>query len=342
MLPERSVSPSRRTGPRHRKTMRLVVILAVLLALVTLGRHLEFSLSSPDERRSVVATLKRQQQIRFPAFNGSIAYDHLVMVAGHAVTMVESLEYVATSDSAWYLLDYQRDRDLPGEFVAHVKKGVEVAASDPKALLLFSGGQTRADAGPRSEAQSYFFIAEHFRWFDHPEVARRTHTEEYARDSFENLLFAICRFAELTGEKYPKKITVVSFDFKRLRFQQLHAAALRFPNLDYAPMNPFDTNANSRFDAVAAATGESATVHQFESDPYGCSSALLKNKRTQRDPFKRTVPYGPHCPAMQPLLTYCGPDLYPDTLPWYKKGDNTQEKQAGSAADSPSSSSRRK
>lgn len=35
-------------------------------------------------------------------------------------------------------------------------------------------------------------------------------TEEHARDSFENLLFSVCRFRELTGS-YPHNITVSPF-----------------------------------------------------------------------------------------------------------------------------------
>jgi hypothetical protein len=38
-------------------------------------------------------------------------------------------------------------------------------------------------------------------------VRWRTLTEEHARDSFENLLFSVCRFRELTGT-YPYNITV--------------------------------------------------------------------------------------------------------------------------------------
>lgn len=38
-------------------------------------------------------------------------------------------------------------------------------------------------------------------------VRWRALTEEHARDSFENLLFSVCRFRELTGS-YPRNITV--------------------------------------------------------------------------------------------------------------------------------------
>jgi hypothetical protein len=46
-----------------------------------------------------------------------------------------------------------------------------------------------------------------------------------ARDSFENLLFSLCRFHELTG-CYPTDVTVVSFEFKRWRFSNLHRQAV--------------------------------------------------------------------------------------------------------------------
>lgn len=52
--------------------------------------------------------------------------------------------------------------------------------------------------------------------------------EEYAKDSHENLLFSICRFAEMTG-RYPKKITVVGFEFKRKRFEDIHRYSISFP-----------------------------------------------------------------------------------------------------------------
>jgi hypothetical protein len=41
----------------------------------------------------------------------------------------------------------------------------------------------------------------------HEELKARALTEEHARDSFENLLFSICRFFELTGH-FPHNITV--------------------------------------------------------------------------------------------------------------------------------------
>ena len=70
----------------------------------------------------------------------------------------------------------------------------------------------RRDVGPLSEAASYYYLAEEKKWFSGG-VNQRTFLEEYARDSFENLLLSLCRFREASGT-YPQKVTVVGFDFK--------------------------------------------------------------------------------------------------------------------------------
>jgi hypothetical protein len=44
----------------------------------------------------------------------------------------------------------------------------------------------------------------------------RVTTEEYALDSYQNLLFAIARFHEVTGG-WPRRITVVGYGMKRRR-----------------------------------------------------------------------------------------------------------------------------
>ena len=54
--------------------------------------------------------------------------------------------------------------------------------------------------------------------------------QEHARDSFENLLFSLCRFHALTGS-YPEKLLIVSYEFKHERFASLHTKAVRWPTL---------------------------------------------------------------------------------------------------------------
>ncbi|GJR83501.1 hypothetical protein Tco_0154286, partial [Tanacetum coccineum] len=89
---------------------------------------------------------------------------NLVMVAGHSIYTSSSCDKIDTEDS-WFLESYQKNPGQASTFVEHIKEGVESAARDDEALLLFSGGETRKDAGPRSEAQSYWTVAESKGWF---------------------------------------------------------------------------------------------------------------------------------------------------------------------------------
>lgn len=89
---------------------------------------------------------------------------NLVMVAGHSVYTGSSCGKVDKEDS-WFLESYQKNPGQASTFVAHIQEGIEIAAKDNAALLMFSGGETRRDAGPRSEAQSYWAVAESKEWF---------------------------------------------------------------------------------------------------------------------------------------------------------------------------------
>ncbi|XP_020110924.1 uncharacterized protein C57A10.07 [Ananas comosus] len=235
---------------------------------------------------------------------------NLVMVAGHAIYTSNSCGKMESEDS-WFLEPYQKHTGQAATFVSHIRDGVEIAAKDEGALLLFSGGETRKDAGPRSEAQSYWAVAESKSWFGNEDsVKSRALTEEHARDSFENLLFSVCRFRELTGS-YPQNITVVSYDFKEERFAHLHRSALNLPQSRFffvgTPATPTAKE--------AAMKGEASVRAQFLEDPYGCLGSLHQ-KRLKRDPFHRTVPYPNGCPELKGLFSYCGPVPYPGSLPW--------------------------
>mmetsp|Transcript_18462 Transcript_18462/g.55712 ORF Transcript_18462/g.55712 Transcript_18462/m.55712 type:complete len:253 (-) Transcript_18462:868-1626(-) len=162
--------------------------------------------------------------IRAAALTG---LQNLVLVACHAVFI--GSDYSNAEDLAsWQLLPYQQVPGQTNSFLQHMQMGIGAAANDPNALLVFSGGQTRLEAGARSEGQSYWSVSDAHGWFGHPGVQARAVTEEHARDSFENLMFSICRFREVTGH-YPRTIVVASFEFKHSRFATMHREALRWP-----------------------------------------------------------------------------------------------------------------
>jgi len=212
-------------------------------------------------------------------------------------------------------LDYQKGKGLPQTIQLHIEAGIAEAAKDPHSLLIFSGGQTRAVTGPADEGGSYYRVADALNLWGNTNVRTRTATEEFATDSFQNLLYSMCRFKEITSS-YPTKVTVISFSFKRQRFEGLHAPAMHIPApfFNYIGVDP---PASTGFDYQRAADGESNTVAQFETDPYGCYTEALKEKRKGRNPFFRTPWYDLTCPDMKKLMHWCGPDKFPkDEIQW--------------------------
>ena len=81
----------------------------------------------------------------------------------------------------------------------------------------------------------------------------RATTETYALDSYQNILFSVARFHEVTGA-YPSQITVVGYEMKRRRFEELHRAAIRFPAVlfEYIGLEPPATDD----EAIMAREGE--------------------------------------------------------------------------------------
>jgi hypothetical protein len=227
----------------------------------------------------------------------------LILVAGHAIPYrFDRLDF----DEGWHLKHFQAGE---GRFyVDHVRRGVELAAQDEGSWLVFAGGQTDQRAGPRSEGQGYWLIAEHFGWFAKSGVRERATTEEFSVDSFENLLFGLCRFRELEG-RYPRRVTVVGWQFKGARFG-LHREALRFPAECFrynGVGDPPDLESNLPFEA--------ARRELFRHDPYGRSAEPVA-KRAARNIFQRQHGYHRSCPEVSGLLDHSGPELYAGLLPW--------------------------
>lgn len=232
--------------------------------------------------------------------------ENLILVAGHAVYVGRDFQH-PEDDQNWTLQAFQKGE--PRFYIEHIRAGVNLAAEDSRSLLVFSGGQTRREAGPRTEAQSYWGLAEHFRWWSLLGVSERVTTEEFARDSFENVLFGVCRFKESTG-RYPERVRVVSWAFKQARFD-LHREALRFPESRFSFYG-----ANQPDDLVGAQKGESKAIASFRNDPYGTGEEDLGKKRANRNPFNRWPPYFVNCPELAGILQHQGPGLYEGDLPW--------------------------
>lgn len=231
---------------------------------------------------------------------------NLILVAGHAIYNTKNCNN-PTNDDNWYLQDFQKGE--PPFYIEHIRYGVDLSDKDQKSILIFTGGQTRFEAGPQSEAQSYWCIADHFNWWN-TNVKRRATTEEFARDSFENVLFGICRFKECTSQ-YPNRITVVSWAFKEDRFMR-HRGTIGYPEERFAFIG-----VNNPVNLTVAKREERSAIRAFEDDPYGIKETpentseekkkklgFLGDKRKNRNPFNRKHPYITSCPELEDILKY--------------------------------------
>ncbi|KAK6519420.1 hypothetical protein TWF281_003254 [Arthrobotrys megalospora] len=247
---------------------------------------------------------------------------HLVVVAGHAIWMGGNT--LGEDETEWTLLPYQHG--LAKTFKAHIMTGVQTAQKSEDSLLIFTGGETRNFAGPASEAQSYWSLAYLSKLIEpNSSLFNRSTTEEFARDSYENLLFSICRFHEYTSN-YPTKLTVVGFEFKRERFKTEHRAAIRFP-LEHFTYIGIDNTEDPEQLAGFAKGEKEGLLKQYRDDPHGCTDPELKDKRKGRNPFRTRHGYEVTCPELKGLLRWCMEDdaikdgktqQYPGSLPWSK------------------------
>eukprot|EP00249_Psilotum_nudum_P007046 c20268_g1_i2 orf=901-1614(-) len=135
---------------------------ALMIGFLALGISILFIIAVYDHLMD--PRMSNKLLARAPQTYPYEALYNLVMVAGHAIYTSNGCQK-ANGEASWFLEKYQKHPGQAATFVEHIKVGVETAATDRNALLLFSGGETRRGAGPRSEAQSYWTVAEVNDWF---------------------------------------------------------------------------------------------------------------------------------------------------------------------------------
>ena len=189
--------------------------------------------------------MREHRHIRFVALNPSIhnmveaaqqesnaLCTNLILVCCHA-TYTGEADRISTShldENAWILKPYQRSNAATGKqsehhtFLLHILAGLQECKQDPNALLIFSGGRTTSS--DRTEAQSYRILSRKLQ--SETTVLDRVFTEDLASDTYQNLLFSILRFHDVTG-RYPADITVITHAFKERRILEQHAVAIRWP-----------------------------------------------------------------------------------------------------------------
>ncbi|KAJ3901706.1 hypothetical protein F5879DRAFT_806844 [Lentinula edodes] len=235
--------------------------------------------------------------------------DHLIIVPGHAIWNGASAKH-RLDENLWTLEPYQKNSGRVEAFYQHISYAAQLALQDKRAVVVFSGGQTRQQT-TTTEAESYHRLAMQANLLP-PDFMRAT-TENYALDSYQNMLFSIARFHEYTGV-YPAKITVIGYEMKRKRFIDLHREAVRWSNHRFEYIGIDNSNHQEN---VIAQEGEMRTYTETSNDMYHCHSKLLQ-KRMNRNHHRRYHPYHTSSPELSELLEWCpaGSTLYNGMLPW--------------------------
>lgn len=187
----------------------------------------------------------------------------------------------------WSLLSFQKESNDQLIFIKHLEASVSILDKEKDSILVISGGCTKSDTGPVSEAQSYYYLGL-LRGLINEQNKARVVLENYARDSMENLMFSLMRFHSVFNT-FPQEIDIVGFEFKRSRFLSNHCKALALSNVKYIGFNPIllgeSEEANSKFLKDTEELEYKFAVRHFETDPFGVKAPLLSKKLT-RDPFK--------------------------------------------------------
>lgn len=237
---------------------------------------------------------------------------HAVVVCGHAVyhggPNIDPEQ--APSDLHWHLQSFQKGE--PPHYISHIRTGVEQAAEDPTALLIFSGGQTRYPE-ILSEAQGYHHLATLFNFWGHPTVRHRTTTEEFATDSFDNVLFGIARFFECVS-RLPTSVTFISWSFKQKRFEH-HAESIHWPMSAFAFLG---VGQPGDIETVRHAERRTLALFQDDITGYGAAGGPLRTKKMARNPYRRQHGYATSCSIMKNVLEWRAPGKIPSHLvPWH-------------------------
>ncbi|KAJ6558499.1 hypothetical protein DFH09DRAFT_1163008 [Mycena vulgaris] len=288
---------------RSRATNLAVLGLAALTFIsLMFNFRLYFSSDGPAPLNPMLASLPELQH----------NLNHLIVVPGHAIWKGTNPDLRMRGDE-WAFESYRRNQEstLLEVFFKHISNAARLALEDERSLVVFSGGQTQRTA-TTTEGESYLRLALNAGLFQSETFTRAT-SENYALDSFQNLLFSIARFHEYTGS-YPEKITVVGYEMKRARFSELHRRAILWPegNFNYVGIDMDG-------DTTQARQGERQNGYMpYLSDLYGCHTYLAK-KRRQRNYAARTPAYYFSCPELRPLLGWCpkvNSQLFSGSLPW--------------------------
>lgn len=230
---------------------------------------------------------------------------NLIILPCHSVYKDEVISNIdpnaGSKSESWILAPFQVEADDHLSFIDHVERcNTLIKKRSDDAVLMLSGGFTKSQL-ELSESRSYFNLGLQRGWFDESMLNKSIFLEEFARDSYENVLFSLIRFYKLF-HKYPKVITVVGFEFKEPRFVELHLKTLGYTgdNVEYIGIGPdfpkqtkfetldeYTTKKDNYFKDLEESEKEYA-YNLFVENPFGSEGSKLHKKKISRDPWNKS------------------------------------------------------
>lgn len=194
-----------------------------------------------------------------------------------------------TDAKDWILASFQKQSNDQISFLHHIYKAFSLLEKQQGSILVITGGYTK-EAVKKSESGSYLEVAK-ARGIVHDDSS--IFLEEYARDSYENVLYSLCLYRRKMGY-WPDHVTVVGFEFKRYRFMQQHLKVLEYPAsmTEYVGIGPFYNGPDKQqfFQRLSMLEKKNA-VDLFRENPFGTRGSPLYEKKKQRDPYHRLINY---------------------------------------------------
>ena len=176
--------------------------------------------------------------------------DTLIVVCCHAIWVGEpetdafGLENL---EDGWLIESFQNGET--STFIKHIQAGLDILRNNESAILVFSGGATKPNRTKLTEAGTYGQFVLQNEPPDFHNISDRIFTEDFATDSFQNILFSLLGYPRFVHECYnhrpglfagtataqldipfsPQQLIVIGHEFKKARFEELHLPALRYP-----------------------------------------------------------------------------------------------------------------
>ena len=176
--------------------------------------------------------------------------DTLIVVCCHAIWVGEpetdafGLENL---EDGWLIEPFQNGET--STFIKHIQAGLDILRNNESAILVFSGGATKPNRTKLFEAGTYRHFIAHNEPHEFHQNSDRIFTEDFATDSFQNILFSLLGYPRYVHEWYnhrpglfpgsaqfavpssPRQLIVIGHEFKKARFKELHLPALRYPTI---------------------------------------------------------------------------------------------------------------